>query len=114
MELSFKVPGFPELACDLGLGDPTSHEHLVDQMWRYRRSHGDLRALKSGLESRLYGAARLSFPLHRAQAAVMKVLAISIYSAYSSQMLMALLTKHARKFPIVHNHIFLSCEIPFC
>jgi hypothetical protein len=72
-------------------------------------SHDDRRALTSGLNSRLLGAARLSFPVSRCQAAVMKVcsvFSVSLHLQHLSQMLLQLLSKHARKFPVTHNNIF--------
>ena len=82
VELLFKVPGYNELATEPGLGDSNLRGHFCDQLWRYRVGTADMRALRSGLESRLYGAARLSFPTHRAQAAVIKVPTFSIHLKY--------------------------------
>jgi hypothetical protein len=106
LELAFNVPGFSELATGLGFGDTTLQTRFVDELWRYRVCKLDVRAIRSGLESRLYGAVRLSFPKCRAQAAVLKVFAISLYIQYSSALLLSLLRKHARKFPFAYNHIF--------
>ncbi len=108
LELEFKVPGFQELATTLGMGDPDSAETFDNQRWRYRNGCGDVRAVRSGTESRLCGAVRSSFPVVRAQAAVLKVFSIGVYLQHPSCELIRLLDKHARKFPIVDNGIFSS------
>ena len=108
IELSYKVPGFYELSCELGFGDFDTRCRFIDQLWRYRVSHDDRRALTSGLNSRLFGAARLSFPVSRCQPAVMKVFSVSLHLQHPSQMLLQLLSKHARKFPVTYNNIFAA------
>ena len=48
----------------------------------------------------------MSFPVARAQAAVVKVFAISVFLGHPRAVLLALLKKHARKFPVVNSTIF--------
>ena len=100
------MPGYEQLACSLGFGEDELLEGFDDQRWRYRVNRRDVRALRSGMESRLYSAVRLSFPLRRSQIAVMQVFVICIYLEYSSIVLLALLRKHGHKFPVVYNTIF--------
>jgi hypothetical protein len=108
MELSYKVPGFSELAREVGLGDKSTYGSFSDHQWRYRVGCSDLRAIRSGLEARVYGAARLSFPMHRARAALAKIYAMCIHLQYPSKLLYSLLSKHSRKFPDIYNHSFLN------
>ena len=46
IELAFKVPGFDQLASTVGLGDEGLTDNFDDVLWRYRASHGDMRALR--------------------------------------------------------------------
>lgn len=55
------------------------------------------------MESRLYGAVRLSYPSARAQVAVLQVFAVGIFLVYPASVLYALLYKHSRRFPRIYS-----------
>ena len=44
--------------------------------------------------------------MHRAQAALAKIYAISIHLQYPSKLMLSLLSKHSRKFPDIYSHNF--------
>ena len=77
-------------------------------MWKYRSPSTDSGSLRSGLESRLFSAVRLSFPPYRAQRAVLQIFAIHVFLAYPVPLQLRLLRKHAHLFPIVYSSIFDS------
>jgi hypothetical protein len=93
------------LATDLGAGDPALEEHFCDEQWRYRKGTSDARGLRTVLEERLFSAVRLSFPAHRAQAAVLRVIAIAIFLKYPRHILRQFLTKHSKRFPCAYSQI---------
>jgi len=106
LQLAYKVPGFEQLASDLGFSEFSASGSFIDESWRYRCGFADLRSLRAGLESRLLSAVRQSFPVHRSQIAVLQVFAISVYLSLPSSLMMSLLSKHASKYPNIYNSLF--------
>ena len=56
----------------------------------------------SGMSSRLHNAARLAFPLYRAQVAVLKLFSICIALDFPQKVLIELLLKHSRCYRAVY------------
>ena len=66
------------------------------------------------MESRLYGAARLSFPVFRAQAAALKVFSIGVFLGYPPSAMSSLLRKHARKtHALIVQGMCVEQKLPF-
>ena len=106
VEVSYNVPGFAQVAFELGFDSGLDFGSFANERWRYRTCVTQVWSLRAGVETRLYGAVRQSFPISRAQCAVLQVFSICVYLYYPSSLLTPLLRKHARKFPVVYSMIF--------
>jgi hypothetical protein len=116
VEASWNVQGFDKLAAsyyhcyDDGPGDDNNNsvtDLFIAERWRYRsyRSGGSSTSLLSGMSSRLHSAARMSFPLRRAQISVLKLWAVSLHLGHPRSELRRLMMRHARKYPSVYSNL---------
>jgi len=109
VEAGLIVPGFDKLsACLLGgTGTGDLVQPLQNDMWRYRSpaSAGSIGVLVSGFSARLHLAARLSFPVRRAQASVIMLFVICVVLRIPVKALMDLLKVHSMRYPSVYSPV---------